>query len=89
MAELIRNHHTHVRTPEGLTYLPRTVAEQTADGHWEAWLEFHPTGGSAPILRTERETTQATRAAIEVWASGLEAVYIEGAFTRAQVVAAR
>ena len=89
MSELIRYHHTHIRTPEGVTYIPRTVAAKTANGHWEAWLEFHPVGGTAPVLRTERETSQANHGAVEVWASGLDAVYLEGAFARAHVVAGR
>jgi hypothetical protein len=36
MAELIHEHHTHIRTPQGLTFVPRTYAERNADGVWEA-----------------------------------------------------
>jgi hypothetical protein len=89
MAELIREHHAHIHTPEGVTYTPRTYAVQLASGTWEAWLEFHPLDSSAPVLGTDRETSQASRDAVEVWASGLEAVYFEGAFARAQVVAGK
>ena len=39
------------------------------------------TGG--PALRTGRETTQPNRDAVANWASGLEPVYLEGAFARA------
>ena len=83
MTELIHEHHTHVRTPEGVAYVPRTVAERQADGMWEGWLEFRPLGRNAPVLRTARETSQRTREAIVAWALGLESVYFEGAFARA------
>ena len=88
MAYLIHEHAVHVRTPDGETYVPRTYAERQADGTWEGWLEFDPIDRRGPALRTERETSQATREALEVWASGLEAVYFEGAFERARVLTA-
>ena len=86
MAKLIHEHVVHVRTPEGQVFVPRTYGERQADGTWEGWLEFDPIDGHGPALRTERETSQATRDALEVWASGLEAVYFKGAFARARVV---
>jgi hypothetical protein len=87
MAELIHEHVIHVRTPAGDAFVPRTYGVRQADGMWEGWLEFDPIDGRGPTLRTERETSQATRDALEVWASGLEAVYFEGAFERARVLA--
>jgi hypothetical protein len=86
MAELIHEHVVHVRTPEGQAFVPRTYGERQADGAWEGWLEFDSIDGRGPTLRTERETSQATRNALEVWARGLEAVYFEGAFERAHVL---
>jgi hypothetical protein len=88
MSELIRTYQTHIHTPEGLRYIARAVAARTVDRRWEAWLEFHPVGHTGPVLVTERETTQASRPAIETWAAGLEPVYFEGAFARARVTAA-
>src|SRR5258708_3238055 len=85
MAQLIHEHHTHIQTPQGVTYVPRTYAERNADDVWEAWLEFHPINGDGPALRTDRETSQAAREAVETWASGLEAAYFEGAFARAHL----
>jgi hypothetical protein len=35
-------------------------------------------------LLTEQETSQPNRTAIEYWALGLEPIYLEGAFARAQ-----
>ena len=86
MVELIHEHHTLIRTPEGLEYLPRTYALERPDGIWEAWLEFAPVDADAPALRTARETTQASRDAVVSWASGLERAYFEGAFGRASIV---
>jgi hypothetical protein len=36
------------------------------------------------VLRTGQETTQPSWRAIAYWASGLEPIYFEGAFARAQ-----
>ena len=89
MAEVIVEYHTHIRTPEGLDYAARAVAASARNGEWDGWLEFLPVGGRGPVLRTDHETHQATRDALEVWASGLEMTYFEGAFARAQIVASR
>jgi hypothetical protein len=85
MAEMIHEHSTHVRTPEGLGYVARTYGAPRHDEMWIGWIEFHPLG-AGPVLRTEGETSQASRAALESWASGLEAAYLQGAFARARVV---
>jgi hypothetical protein len=89
MAELIHEHHAQIRTPDGQAYVPRTYAAQQSDGMWEAWLEFEPVDPRTPILRTDRETSQASRQALDTWASGLETAYFEGAFARARVVEPR
>lgn len=89
MPEVIHEHPAHIRTPEGLVYVARVIAERDGDGPWEAWLEFAPVDRHAPALRTDRETSQATRAALDVWASGLEHANLEGAFARAHLVSAR
>ena len=52
------------------------------DGKWQAWLEFVPFGGG-PALRSGRETTQPNRTDTVYWATGLTAVYLEGALQRA------
>jgi hypothetical protein len=85
MTQLIHEHSTHIRTPEGLRYVARTYGAPR-DEMWIGWIEFYPLGGTGPVLRTETETSQASRAALESWASGVEAAYLEGAFARARVV---
>lgn len=89
MADLIHEHAMHVRTPEGEAYAVRTYGEARKDGTWLGWLEFEPADRHAPRLRTDRETTQASREALASWASGLEAAYFEGAFARAHIVTPR
>ena len=88
MMELIHEHSAIVKTPDGERFVPRTYAEQQPDGIWFGWLEFEPVDGG-PVLRTSRETSQPSRSAVAYWAEGLEPLYFEGAFERAQVVNTR
>src|SRR5262245_49622749 len=88
MAELIREHSTSVVGEDGTTYVVRIWADERADGTWEGWLEFDPKDRSRALLRTERETSQPNRAAVDYWATGLEPVYLDGAFARARPAAA-
>jgi hypothetical protein len=82
MAELIQQYADAVRDARGNVYEGFAYGEERVGGTWVGWLEFRPVGGG-PALRTERETTQPDRGALEYWASGLEPVYLEGALARA------
>ena len=84
MAELIQQLPTRVKGEDGTTYIVQICARERTDGTWEAWIEFHPTDKRQPVLRTEQETSQPNREAIEYWAFGLEPIYFDGAFARAQ-----
>ncbi len=86
MTELIHEHPIHIRTPNGQRYLARTYGKTEPDGTWVGWLEFSPVDPSGPLLRTDRETSQASREALESWALGLEPTYFKGAFERARLV---
>jgi hypothetical protein len=77
-----------VRTPEGERFVVRAYGERQSDGLWTAWLVFVPEDDRSPALATERETGQSNRAALDLWAGGLEPVYLEGAFARAKVAPA-
>lgn len=79
---VIREHPCKV-IDGGTTYSVLICAEQRVDGTWEGWLEFHPSD-SHSILRTDQETSQPNRNAIEYWADGLEPIYLDGALARAQ-----
>ena len=65
-------------------YIIHVCGQGRADGTWEGWIEFHPTDANHAILSTEQETSQPNRTALEYWAAGLEPIYLEGAFARAQ-----
>jgi hypothetical protein len=83
MADLLREYSTVIDGPDDTTYTVRTYGEERLDGTWIAWLEFEPDDIEKPTLRTEQETSQPNRTAVEYWATGLEPVYFEGAFQRA------
>lgn len=85
MAEIIQTYTPQFKDDSGVTYVVRACGEATAGGTWEGWLEFYPLDQTRPVLRTERETTQPERTALEYWATGLEPLYFEGAFDRARV----
>jgi hypothetical protein len=51
-------------------------------GLWQGWVEFQPIEGG-PAVRSPRETTQPNRTDTAYWATGLSAVYLEGALRRA------
>ena len=83
MAELLQEYATVVTGPDDTTYVVRSYGEERLDGTWIGWLEFHPTDLNKLTLRTDQETSQPNRTAVEYWATGLEPVYFEGAFKRA------
>jgi hypothetical protein len=84
MAELIQEYSTPIIDESRAVYIARAYGQERADGTWEGWLEFRPEDGRGRgVLRTGQETSQPNRTALEYWASGLEAVYFEGAFLRA------
>lgn len=69
------------------TYHGQVLARQRGDGSWEGWLEFVSPDAEASAVKytTPIETQQRDRVALERWASGLTAVYAEGALARARV----
>jgi hypothetical protein len=50
---------------------------------WEGWVEFLPVDRGGQPVRSGRETTQPNRTDTMYWATGLTAVYLEGALHRA------
>lgn len=84
MSELIHEIPNAFVGPDGALYAMRVCGAARADGTWTAWLEFHPADGG-PVRRTGRETSMPNRHAVAYWATGLEPVYLEGAFDRSYV----
>jgi hypothetical protein len=81
MFHRIRNYPL-IATTTGRSYRPRAYGSAQPDGTWDGWLVFFPLGGGSAIA-SDRETTQSTFEALNVWAAGLTPVYVEGAFARA------
>ncbi len=84
MAELIQRYENRVKDDAGASYEVSVYGAARADGTWEGWIEFRPAAGGGAARRTERETSQPNRAALGYWASGLEPIYLDGAFARAR-----
>ena len=82
MAEVFTEFETAVRDANGREFVARACGRECPDGHWEGWLEFVPLDGGV-VVRSARETTQPNRVDTEYWATGLTAVYLEGALRRA------
>jgi hypothetical protein len=80
--ETLMHFTPQVTSSDGITYDALACGAPTADGSWQGWIEFVPTSGGKPV-RTQRETTQPNRMDTEYWATGLTAVYLEGALARA------
>lgn len=84
MTQLIHQFSTHILDGDGRRYVAAAIGAERADGTWVGWIEFSPVDAANPAFRTNNETSQPNRAALEYWASGLEPVYLDGAFARAQ-----
>jgi hypothetical protein len=72
------------RAPDGQTYRVRAVGQGRADGTWIGWLSFVAPDGRT-VRRTPRETSQSSREHLDYWATGLQPLYFEGAFSRSSV----
>jgi hypothetical protein len=82
MAQLVSTFSEVMRTTDGTSYTITACGRERSDGTWEGWLEFAPDNTSR-VLRTRRETTQPNLTDLRYWATGLTAVYLEGALARA------
>ena len=80
--ELIRRHEDQVQDEAGEVYDVLIYGEPVG-GTWQGWIDFVPLSAVLPSKRTGRETTQPDRSALEYWATGLEPLYLAGAFERA------
>jgi len=81
--ELIHEFAQTVADENGTLYRVSVWGRREPSGQWIGWIEFHALGLASPVISTDRETTQSTRAALEYWATGLGRVYLEGALGRA------
>lgn len=82
MAELLVAFQDVVLSPDGRGYAARAVGAELGGTMWQGWIEFAPADGGETV-RSGRETTQPNREDTVYWATGLTAVYLEGALARA------
>jgi hypothetical protein len=82
MAETLLEFHTPIAGPDGTLYQARAVGSAMPGGTWQGWIEFVSLSGGESV-RTARETTQPNRQDTIYWATGLTAIYLEGALSRA------
>jgi hypothetical protein len=81
MAEVLVEYPDVVITSGTQRYMARACGAEMPSGQWQGWLEFIDVD-SGDVLRSRRETTQPNRTDTLYWATGLTAVYLEGALTR-------
>jgi hypothetical protein len=82
--EIIHEFTSQIGDEDGHIYSARAMGRQRKGATvWEGWLEFTPRGGGGMVRKSPIETTQPNRDALLYWASGIEAVYLEGALERA------
>ena len=84
MPELIHEYETRILDSNGNAWVVRALGDPQSGGTWFGWLEFRSLATPARVLQTDRETTQPNRDALRYWATGLEPIYLEGAFARAR-----
>src|SRR5689334_16782150 len=82
MSEKLVQFDTVVRDEKGRGYLPSAWGAEAGE-IWEGWIEFEPIDANEAVLRTPRETEQASRDALTYWAEGLTNVFLDGALKRA------
>ena len=82
MAEVLAEFADPITGDDGVRYRAQAAGAAMPDGMWEGWIEFIPVARGAAV-RTPRETTQPNHGAAVYWATGLTAVYLEGALDRA------
>jgi hypothetical protein len=83
MAEMLVAYENPV-TDASATYRARAVGRQGDDGMWEGWLEFESIDAPRKIFVTSVESRQPEKIHLVYWATGLEAIYLEGALARAR-----
>ena len=81
MAVTVTRFETPVLDREGLLYTATVCGRERDDGLWEGWIEFTNIENKK-VVRSTRETTQPNFTDLKYWATGLTAVYLEGALDR-------
>src|SRR5687768_10805792 len=83
MAEVLVDYENTVAGADGSRWAARACGRSGPGNMWEGWIEFVPLDLEQKPVRSRRETTQPSREDLLYWATGLTAVYLRGALTRA------
>jgi hypothetical protein len=83
MAEVLVEFSDVVLDPDGRAYSASACGSEMPGGMWQGWIEFSALEPGGKVIRSGRETTQPNRQDAVYWATGLTAVYLEGALERA------
>lgn len=71
-----------LRDELGRQFEAHVFGDRRDDGTWAGWIEFREVDQGSIVRRTGQETSQPDRKALDYWAGGLEAIYLEGALSR-------
>jgi len=82
MAELLLSYGEPVINSNG-RYHARAIGRLAEDGMWDGWLEFEPLDEDGPVVVGAVESRQPEAHDLAYWATGLTAVFLEGALKRA------
>jgi hypothetical protein len=75
--------HPHPISQDGATYNVSVFGMERKDGTWSGWLEFR-NAKTGETMKTGQETSQPNRDALAYWATGVEDVYLQGAWRRVE-----
>jgi hypothetical protein len=81
VAEILVEFSDIVLKSGGRAYTARVVGTESGNGMWRGWIEFVSIDDGT-VVASGRETTQPNREDTLYWATGLTAVYLEGALER-------
>jgi len=82
MAEVLMSYDEPVVDESG-RYHARTVGRLADDGMWDGWLEFQPLHRNGTVVVGPIESRQPEAHDLAYWATGLTAVFLQGALKRA------
>jgi hypothetical protein len=81
VAEILVEFSDVILKSGGRAYTARVAGAESDNGMWRGWIEF-VSSDDGTIVASGRETTQPNREDTFYWATGLTAVYLEGALER-------
>jgi hypothetical protein len=80
---LVHDPELEVIGTDGVSYRVFAAGHYEGQGIWGGWIEFFPSNPALDPLRTEREATTTSHAALKAWAEALDKRLVEDAFVRA------